>query len=47
MEAREGTVAEVQAATGAVLIPPYNDGAVISGQGTMALELLQQVASQS
>lgn len=40
-------MAVVQAATGAVLIPPYNDGAVISGQGTMALELLQQVASQS
>lgn len=43
MDAREATVAEVQAATGAVFIPPYNDGAVISGQGTIALELLQQV----
>jgi threonine dehydratase len=26
-----------------VLIPPYNHPHVISGQGTMALELLEQV----
>jgi hypothetical protein len=29
--------------TGAVFIHPYNDPRVIAGQGTMALELLQQV----
>lgn len=29
---------------GAVLIPPYNHADIISGQGTMALELLDQVS---
>ncbi len=38
-------MARVQAETGAVLIPPYNHADVISGQGTMALELLQQVGA--
>ncbi len=40
LEARETTVAEVQAKTGAVLIPPYNHADVIAGQGTVALEML-------
>lgn len=43
LAAREATVAEVQHETGAVLIPPYNHPAVIAGQGTVALELLEQV----
>ena len=43
MEAREAAVAELQAEHGAVLIPPYNYGPVMCGQGTMALELLRQV----
>lgn len=30
--------------TGAVLIPPYDDPAVIAGQGTVGLELVEQVA---
>lgn len=42
LAAREATVAEVQRETGAVLIPPYNHPAVIAGQGTVALELLEQ-----
>ncbi len=33
----------VQAETGAAFIPPYNHPDVISGQGTIALEFLQQV----
>ncbi|KAH0644487.1 hypothetical protein KY284_032371 [Solanum tuberosum] len=30
--------------TGAVLIHPYNDGCIISGQGTISLELLEQAS---
>ena len=40
--ARETTAAEVQAETGATLIPPYDHADVIAGQGTAALELLEQ-----
>jgi threonine dehydratase len=43
LAAREEKVKEVQEATGAVLIPPYNHPDVIAGQGTAALELLTQV----
>jgi threonine dehydratase len=42
--ARESTLARVVAATGATFIHPYNDPPVIAGQGTAALELLDQVA---
>ncbi|KAK3236995.1 hypothetical protein CYMTET_52894 [Cymbomonas tetramitiformis] len=41
---REKTAAIIQEKTGATMIPPYNYGPVISGQGTMALEFLEQVA---
>ncbi|MFN3202764.1 MAG: pyridoxal-phosphate dependent enzyme [Bradymonadia bacterium] len=44
LEARESTAAQVVAETGGVLIPPYNHPDVIAGQGTIALELLEQVA---
>lgn len=40
--AREARAAEVQAATGATLVHPYADPAVIAGQGTAALELLAE-----
>jgi len=43
LAAREETAAAVVAATGATLIPPYNHPDVIAGQGTTALELLEQV----
>ncbi|HVM95837.1 MAG TPA: pyridoxal-phosphate dependent enzyme [Candidatus Acidoferrales bacterium] len=43
LEARERAAAEVQQATGATLIHPYDDERVIAGQGTAALELLAQV----
>jgi len=43
LEARETTAAAVIAETGATLIPPYNHPHVIAGQGTAALELLEQV----
>jgi threonine dehydratase len=45
LEARETVTAAVQAQTGATLIPPYNHPDVIAGQGTVALELLEQVAN--
>lgn len=41
--AREVTVAEVQKRTGAILIPPYNHPDVIAGQGTVALEMLDEI----
>lgn len=41
--AREETCAKVQRETGATLVHPYTDARVIAGQGTIALELLQQV----
>jgi len=43
LAARETTAAEVLAATGATLIPPYDHPDVIAGQGTAALELLEDV----
>ncbi|PWY87465.1 tryptophan synthase beta subunit-like PLP-dependent enzyme [Aspergillus heteromorphus CBS 117.55] len=36
---REAVVEEVQAKTGAILVPPYDDFNIICGQGTCALEL--------
>lgn len=42
LAARESTAAAVLAETGATLIPPYNHPDVIAGQGTAALELLEQ-----
>lgn len=45
MEARESTAAEMQAQMGATFIPPYNYGPTICGQGTIALEFLQQACA--
>jgi threonine dehydratase len=42
LEARESTAARVIADTGATMIPPYNHPDVIAGQGTVALELLDE-----
>ncbi|OJI99774.1 hypothetical protein ASPVEDRAFT_39146 [Aspergillus versicolor CBS 583.65] len=39
---REAVVAEVQARTGAILVPPYDDFNIICGQGTTALEMHAQ-----
>jgi threonine dehydratase len=41
--ARERACAEVQRETGATLVHPYADARVVAGQGTIVLELLQQV----
>ncbi|MFO7610462.1 MAG: pyridoxal-phosphate dependent enzyme [Candidatus Krumholzibacteriia bacterium] len=40
LAARESTLAEVVARTGAEFLHPYNDWRIIAGQGTAALELL-------
>ena len=42
--AREEALASVLAETGAHAVPPYDDPRIVAGQGTVALELLQQVA---
>jgi len=42
LAARTETAAEVLKQTGGTLIPPYDHPAVIAGQGTIALELLEQ-----
>jgi len=43
--AREAKCAEVQRDTGAELVHPYADTRVMAGQGTLALELLQQAGA--
>lgn len=43
MAAREAAAAQIALASGAVPIHPYDDPDVIAGQGTIALELLEQV----
>ncbi|KAM0901350.1 hypothetical protein ACQ4PT_020042 [Festuca glaucescens] len=43
MESRESIARRVQEETGAVLVHPFNDKYTISGQGTVSLELLEQV----
>jgi|SRR5579872_3016884 len=40
---REEVARNVQAETGATLIPPYDDPRIMAGQGTAALELLEEV----
>jgi threonine dehydratase len=43
LAAREAAAAELVAQTGATLIPPFDHPDVIAGQGTAALELLDEV----
>jgi len=43
LAAREAAAAQIVAETQAVFIHPYDDPAVIAGQGTVALEFLEQV----
>ena len=39
---REAVIAQVLTATGAQMVHPYNDARIITGQGTTALELLEE-----
>jgi threonine dehydratase/serine racemase len=43
LEARETTMQQIQSQTGATFIPPYDHPLIIAGQGTAALELLDEV----
>ncbi|MYE82767.1 MAG: pyridoxal-phosphate dependent enzyme [Gammaproteobacteria bacterium] len=43
LEARERTLAEAVADSGQVVVHPYDDARVIAGQGTAALELVEDV----
>jgi threonine dehydratase len=43
LEARESTLDRIRLDTGANVVHPYNDERVIAGQGTAALELLEDV----
>jgi threonine dehydratase len=43
LPARESTAAAHQAETGATIVHPYDDLAIMAGQGTAALELLEEV----
>jgi threo-3-hydroxy-L-aspartate ammonia-lyase len=42
---REQVAREIVTRTGRVLVPPYDDTAIMAGQGTAALELLEDVPS--
>jgi threonine dehydratase len=42
-EDREARAKDLVATTGRVLVPPYDDPAIMAGQGTAALELLEEV----
>lgn len=39
---RKAIAAEISATTGAVLVPPYDDAAIMAGQGTIGLEIVEQ-----
>jgi threonine dehydratase len=41
-EVREEIAAAIAAATGATLIPPFDDAGIIAGQGTVGLEIVRQ-----
>ncbi|MDI1319584.1 MAG: pyridoxal-phosphate dependent enzyme [bacterium] len=43
LTAREAACAQIAAATGAEIVPPFDDYRVMAGQGTATLELLQDV----
>ena len=43
LQARESTTEQIVKETGATMVHPYNDKRVIAGQGTAALELLEEV----
>lgn len=43
LEARESTMEEIRLSTGASVVHPYNDERVIAGQGTAALEILEEI----
>ena len=45
-ESREQIAADIASATGAILVPAFDDVDVMAGQGTCGLELVEQLGSQ-
>lgn len=45
-ESREDIAAEIAQTTGALLVPAFDDLDIIAGQGTVGLELMQQIADR-
>jgi threonine dehydratase len=45
-ESREAVAAEIVARTGATLVRPYDDPAIVAGQGTVGLEIAEQLAER-
>ena len=43
-ESREAIAARISAETGAVIVPSFDDPAIVAGQGTVGLEILEQLA---
>ena len=43
LQAREETLQKIVKQTGALFVPPYNDPKIIAGQGTAALELIDEM----
>ena len=46
LAAREGTLADLVARTGAHVVPPFDDRRIIAGQGTVAQEIIGQCREQ-
>jgi threonine dehydratase len=46
-ESREAIGAKVSAETGAILVPPYDDPDVMAGQGTIGIEIVEQLAAMN
>lgn len=46
LAAREAAAAAIAAETGAAMVPPFDDAAVIAGQGTCVLELLEDAGEE-
>ena len=44
LQSRETTLQRVVEQTGANFVPPYDDDRIIAGQGTVAVEMLQQIS---
>jgi threonine dehydratase len=43
-ESREAIAAQISAESGAVIVPSFDDPAIVAGQGTVGLEIIEQLA---
>jgi threonine dehydratase len=46
-ESREGIAARISEETGAIVVPSFDDPAIVAGQGTAGLEIAEQFAEQA